>query len=71
MSLIHMTPKQVADRLIAERLVVSDNAKELQKKAIEKRAKARRDIEDYKLNNVRCCEGQTYRLRVILCPMDV
>jgi hypothetical protein len=52
MTLIHMTPKQVADRLIAERLIVGDNAKEMQKKAINKKAEARRKIEDIKIDNV-------------------
>jgi len=51
MSLFHMTPKQVADRLIAERLKVGDNAKALQKAAIDKGAAARRKIEDFKIEH--------------------
>ena len=50
MPLIHMTPKQVADRLIAERLQVGDNANALKKVAIEKSANARRKSEDLKLS---------------------
>jgi hypothetical protein len=46
MPLYHMTPKQVADRLIAERMIVGDNAKELQKSAIQRNADARRKSED-------------------------
>ena len=49
MPLFHMTPKQVADKLIAERLKVGDNAKELQKAAIQRSADARRKIEDFKI----------------------
>ena len=51
MPLFHMTPKQVVDRLIAERLKVGDNAKELQKAAIERSAAARRKIEDFKIEH--------------------
>ena len=51
MPLYHMTPKQVADRLIAERLKVDDNAKALQKAAINKSAAARRKIEDFKIEH--------------------
>ena len=51
MSLIHMTTRQVVDKLIAERLKVGDNAKALQKAAIDKSAAARRKIEDFKIEN--------------------
>jgi hypothetical protein len=51
MSLFHMTPKQVADRLIAERLKVGDNAKALQKESINRQAKARSKAEDIKIQN--------------------
>ena len=43
--LIHMTPKQVADRLIAERLTLGDNSKAMKKAAIERSASARRKAE--------------------------
>jgi hypothetical protein len=46
-----MTPKQVADRLIAERLKVGDNAKALQKESINRQAKARSKAEDIKIQN--------------------
>lgn len=51
MSLFHMTPKQVADRPIAERLTVGDNAKALQKAAIDRNAAARRKVEDFKIEH--------------------
>ena len=40
-----MTPKQVADRLIAERLTLGDNSKAMKKAAIERSASARRKAE--------------------------
>jgi hypothetical protein len=46
MPLIHMTPEQVTNRLITERLNLGDNAKELRKQVINKKAEARRKIED-------------------------
>ena len=55
MPLIHMTPEQVASRLIAERLKVSDNAKEIERKILDRKAQARRKIEDIEIglkNNV-------------------
>ena len=51
MSLIHMTTRQVVDKLIADRLKVGDNAKALQKAAIDKGAAARRKIEDFKIEH--------------------
>ena len=55
MPLIHMTPEQVASRLIAERLKVSDNAKEIERQILDRKAQARRKIEDIEIglkNNV-------------------
>ena len=49
MQLIHMTPEQVANRLIAERLVLGNNAKEMQQQVMEKKALARRKIEDIEI----------------------
>ena len=49
MPLIHMTPEQVANRLIHERLKVSDNARELQRQVLNKKAQARRKIEDIEI----------------------
>ena len=51
MSLFHMTPKQVADGLIADRLKVGDNAKALQQAAIDRQAKARSKAEDIKIQS--------------------
>lgn len=51
MPLIHMTPEQVASRLIAERLKVSDNARELQRQVLDKKAQARRKIEDFHIEH--------------------
>ena len=51
MPLIHMTPEQVASRLIADRLKVSDNAKELQRNVLDKKAQARRKIEDFHIEH--------------------
>ena len=51
MPLIHMTPEQVASRLIAERLKVSDNAKEIERQILDRKAQARRKIEDFKIEH--------------------
>jgi len=49
MTLFYMTPEQVANRLIAERLKLSDNAKELCQKVIDRKAEARKKIENLKI----------------------
>ena len=51
MPLIHMTPEQVASRLIAERLKVSDNAKELERQILDRKARARSKIENFHIEH--------------------
>ena len=53
MPLIHMTPEQVASRLIAERLKVSDNAKELERQILDRKARARSKIENFHIEHDR------------------
>ncbi len=50
MTLYTMTPEQVTEKLIRERLRVSDNAKELERQVLDKKACCRRAIEDIEID---------------------
>lgn len=51
MTLFNMTPEQVTNRLLAERLKVSDNAKEIERQILDRKAKARSKIEDFHIEH--------------------
>lgn len=49
MQQIPMTPEQILSKALTERMTLSDNAKELQRQALERKASARRKAENIEI----------------------